>query len=126
MDHSQPIPDSYPRVTYLLLFDPLDGSSNIDVNVGVGTFFSVLRSSEGVAEVDDEHFLQAGREQVAAGYCIYGPSTMLVLTLGHGTHAFTLDREQGSFVLTKRDMRVPRSEEHTSELQSLMRISYAV
>src|SRR3546814_4412291 len=107
MDHSQPIPDAYPRGNYLLLFDPLDGSSNIDVNVGVGTIFSVLRSPEGVAEVGDEHFLQAGREQVAAGYCIYGPSTMLVLTLGHGTHAFTLDREQGSFVLTKRDMRVP-------------------
>src|SRR5688572_29102424 len=107
MDHSQPIPDAYPRGNYLLLFDPLDGSSNIDVNVSVGTIFSVLRSPEGVAEVGDEHFLQAGREQVAAGYCIYGPSTMLVLTIGHGTHAFTLDREQGSFVLTKRDMRIP-------------------
>ena len=107
MDHSQPIPDAYPRGNYLLLFDPLDGSSNIDVNVSVGTIFSVLRSPEGVADVGDEHFLQAGREQVAAGYCIYGPSTMLVLTLGHGTHAFTLDREQGSFVLTKRDMRIP-------------------
>src|SRR5690606_29081132 len=91
MDHSQPIPDAYPRGNYLLLFDPLDGSSNIDVNVSVGTIFSVLRSPEGVGTVGDEHFLQAGREQVAAGYCIYGPSTMLVLTLGHGTHAFTLD-----------------------------------
>lgn len=107
MDHSQPIPDAYPRGNYLLLFDPLDGSSNIDVNVSVGTIFSVLRSPEGVAEVGDAHFLQAGREQVAAGYCIYGPSTMLVLTVGHGTHAFTLDREQGSFVLTRRDMRIP-------------------
>src|SRR3546814_17401363 len=107
MDHSQPIPDAYPRGNYLLLFDPLDGSSNIDVNVGVGTIFSVLRSPEGVAEVDDEHFLQAGREQVAAGYCIYGPSTMIVLTLGHGTHAFTPDRAQGTFVLTKRATRVP-------------------
>src|SRR5690606_32322690 len=107
MDHSQPIPDAYPRGNYLLLFDPLDGSSNIDVNVSVGTIFSVLRSPEGVAEVGDEHFLQAGREQAAAGYCIYGPSTMLILTVGHGTHAFTLDREQGSFVLTRRDMRIP-------------------
>ncbi|MDN5782790.1 MAG: class 1 fructose-bisphosphatase [Luteimonas sp.] len=107
MDHSQPIPDAYPRGNYLLLFDPLDGSSNIDVNVSVGTIFSVLRSPEGVGTVGDEHFLQAGRDQVAAGYCIYGPSTMLILTLGHGTHAFTLDREQGSFVLTQRDMRIP-------------------
>jgi fructose-1,6-bisphosphatase I len=107
MDHCQPIPDAFPRGNFLLLFDPLDGSSNIDVNVSVGTIFSVLRCPEGVAQVGDGHFLQAGREQVAAGYCIYGPSTMLVLTIGHGTHAFTLDREQGSFVLTRRGMRVP-------------------
>src|SRR3546814_16695214 len=115
MDHSQPIPDAYPRGNYLLLFDPLDGSSNIDVNVGVGTIFSVLRSPEGVAEVGDEHFLQAGREQVAAGYCSYGTSTMPVLTLGHGTHAFTPDREQGSFGLTKRDMPVPEEPKSTEE-----------
>jgi len=107
MDHSQPIPDAFPRGAYLLLFDPLDGSSNIDVNVSVGTIFSVLRCPEGVEQAGDEHFLQPGREQVAAGYCIYGPSTMLVLTIGHGTHAFTLDREQGSFVLTQKGMRVP-------------------
>ena len=107
MDHSQPIPDAFPRGAYLLLFDPLDGSSNIDVNVSVGTIFSVLRCPEGVEQAGDEHFLQPGREQVAAGYCIYGPSTMLVLTIGHGTHAFTLDREQGGFVLTQKGMRVP-------------------
>ncbi len=107
MEHSQPIPDAYPRGGFLLLFDPLDGSSNIDVNVSVGTIFSVLRSPEGVSRPGDEHFLQPGRRQVAAGYCIYGPSTMLVLTTGHGTHAFTLDREQGAFVLTQRDMRIP-------------------
>ncbi len=107
MDHCQPIPDAFPRGNFLLLFDPLDGSSNIDVNVSVGTIFSVLRCPEGAAQVGDGHFLQAGREQVAAGYCIYGPSTMLVLTIGHGTHAFTLDREQGSFVLTRRGMQVP-------------------
>ncbi|WP_454827831.1 class 1 fructose-bisphosphatase [Pseudoxanthomonas wuyuanensis] len=107
MDHSQPIPDAYPRGGFLLLFDPLDGSSNIDVNVSVGTIFSVLRCPEGVERAGDEHFLQPGREQVAAGYCIYGPSTMLVLTTGHGTHAFTLDREQGAFVLTQRSMRIP-------------------
>jgi fructose-1,6-bisphosphatase I len=107
MDHCQPIPDVYPRGNYLLLFDPLDGSSNIDVNVSVGTIFSVLRCPDGVTQAEDAHFLQPGSTQVAAGYCIYGPSTMLVLTIGHGTHAFTLDREMGSFVLTTRDMRVP-------------------
>ena len=107
MEHAQSIPDAYPRGNYLLLFDPLDGSSNIDVNVSVGTIFSVLRCPEGVTDARDADFLQPGTAQVAAGYCIYGPSTMLVLTIGHGTHAFTLDREQGGFVLTRRDMRVP-------------------
>ncbi|MES2859716.1 MAG: class 1 fructose-bisphosphatase [Pseudomonadota bacterium] len=107
MEHCQPIPDAYPKGNFLLLFDPLDGSSNIDVNVSVGTIFSVLRCPDGVTAPCDEDFLQPGRTQVAAGYCIYGPSTMLVLTLGHGTHGFTLDREQGSFVLTQRDMRIP-------------------
>ena len=112
MDHCQPIPDAFPRGNYLLLFDPLDGSSNIDVNVSVGTIFSVLRCPDGVASVGDEHFLQPGTDQVAAGYCIYGPSTMLVLTIGHGTHAFTLDREHGAFQLTRKHIRIP---EHTKE-----------
>ena len=107
MDHSQPIPDVYPRGNYLLLFDPLDGSSNIDVNISVGTIFSVLRCPEGVTTPGDEHFLQPGTAQVAAGYCTYGPSTMLVLTVGHGTHAFTLDREVGTFMLTTRGMQIP-------------------
>ena len=107
MEHCQPIPDAFPRGNYLLLFDPLDGSSNIDVNVSVGTIFSVLRCPEGVGTPCDDHFLQPGTAQVAAGYCIYGPSTMLVLTIGHGTHMFTLDREQGSFVLTRSDIRIP-------------------
>jgi len=107
MDHSQAISDVYPRGNYLLLFDPLDGSSNIDVNISVGTIFSVLRCPDGVTTPGDEHFLQPGTSQVAAGYCTYGPSTMLVLTVGHGTHAFTLDREVGGFVLTTRGMRIP-------------------
>src|SRR5690606_38116981 len=107
MEHCQPIPDAYPRGNYLLLFDPLDGSSNIDVNVSIGTIFSVLRARDGAPAPEDAHFLQSGRDQVAAGYCIYGPSTLLVLTVGHGTHAFTLDREQGSFMLTRRDIRIP-------------------
>jgi fructose-1,6-bisphosphatase I len=107
MDHSVPIPDVYPRGNYLLLFDPLDGSSNIDVNISVGTIFSVLRCPDGVTTPRDEHFLQPGTAQVCAGYTTYGPSTMLVLTIGRGTHAFTLDREQGSFMLTQRDIRIP-------------------
>jgi len=107
MDHSMPIPDVYPRGNYLLLFDPLDGSSNIDVNISVGTIFSVLRCPDGVTTPGDEHFLQPGTAQVAAGYCTYGPNTTLVLTVGHGTHAFTLDREVGSFMLTTRGMRIP-------------------
>ncbi len=107
MDHSQPVSDAYGRGNYLLLFDPLDGSSNIDVNISVGTIFSVLRCPDAVTTPGDEHFLQPGTAQVAAGYCTYGPSTMLVLTVGDGTHAFTLDREIGSFMLTTRYMRIP-------------------
>ena len=107
MDTSHPIPDKYPRGNYLLLFDPLDGSSNIDVNISVGTIFSVLRCPDGVSNPTDNDFLQPGTAQVAAGYCTYGPSTMLVLTVGNGTHAFTLDREIGSFVLTTRGMKIP-------------------
>jgi fructose-1,6-bisphosphatase I/sedoheptulose-1,7-bisphosphatase/fructose-1,6-bisphosphatase I len=91
---------------FLAIFDPLDGSSNIDINVSVGSIFSVLRAPEGHApEVKD--YLLSGREQIAAGYAIYGPSTMLVLTVGKGTHGFTLDREVGNFILTHRDMQVP-------------------
>ena len=107
MEHCQPIPDATQRGNYLLLFDPLDGSSNIDVNVSVGTIFSVLRTPPDMTTPKDEDFLQAGSTQVAAGYCVYGPSTMLILTVGHGTHAFTLDREQGSFILTQSNMQVP-------------------
>ncbi len=107
MDHCQPVPDTYPRGDFLLLFDPLDGSSNIDVNVSVGTIFSVLRSPAGTEQPTDASFLQPGTAQIAAGYCIYGPSTQMVLTTGHGTHAFTLDRETGEFVLTQRGMQVP-------------------
>lgn len=106
------IPHRFPKGNYLLVFDPLDGSSNIDVNVSVGTIFSVLRCPEGVTEPLAEHFLQPGVEQVAAGYTVYGPSTLLVLTTGAGVHQFTLDREIGSFVLTQRNLRIP---EDTSE-----------
>jgi len=106
MDEPYRIPEDYPRGRYLLIFDPLDGSSNSDVNVSVGTIFSILtRSTAG--DADSADFLQPGARQVAAGYAIYGPSTMLVLTLGDGTHGFTLDRESGNFLLTHPDIRVP-------------------
>jgi fructose-1,6-bisphosphatase I len=101
------VPNRYPRGEYLLLFDPLDGSSNIDVNVSIGTIFSVLRMPEDDRGVDEGDFLQSGHKQVAAGYCVYGPQTTLVLTVGDGVAMFTLDREQGSFVLTQEDVKIP-------------------
>jgi fructose-1,6-bisphosphatase I len=100
MERPHQIPNRYPRGQHLLLFDPLDGSSNIDVNISVGTIFSVLLSPDGVNQPEDAAFLQPGRSQVAAGFAVYGPQTMLVLTVGRGVAAFTLDRETGSFVLT--------------------------
>jgi fructose-1,6-bisphosphatase I len=100
------VPNRYPQGEYLLLFDPLDGSSNIDVNVSIGTIFSVLLKPEGKA-VTEQDFLQAGVKQVAAGYCVFGPQTTLVLTVGAGVAMFTLDREQGSFVLTQENVRIP-------------------
>ncbi len=107
MEHPQGIPHRFPKGEYLLLFDPLDGSSNIDVNVSVGTIFSVLRCPEGVDPTSEGAFLQPGTQQVCAGFGVFGPSTILVLTLGHGVHAFTLDRELGSFVLSREDIRIP-------------------
>jgi fructose-1,6-bisphosphatase I len=107
MEHPFPIPSEYPRGKYLLLFDPLDGSSNIDVNVSIGTIFSVLRCPEGTTEISDELFLQPGRAQRAAGFAVYGPSTMLVLTVGHGAVSFTLDKELGSWVMTEERIEVP-------------------
>ncbi|MET4576690.1 class 1 fructose-bisphosphatase [Ottowia thiooxydans] len=107
MDAIYLVPNRYPRGEYLLLFDPLDGSSNIDVNVSIGTIFSVLKMPEGDRGVEERDFLQPGKCQVAAGYCVYGPQTTLVLTVGDGVAMFTLDREQGSFVLTQDDVRIP-------------------
>ncbi|ALS60902.1 class 1 fructose-bisphosphatase [Pandoraea norimbergensis] len=101
------IPNRYPQGEYLLMFDPLDGSSNIDVNVSIGTIFSVLRCPEGVTDPTEQDFLQPGTQQVAAGYAVYGPQTVLVLTTGHGVNCFTLDREMGSWVLTQEGMRIP-------------------
>jgi fructose-1,6-bisphosphatase I len=107
METIRKIPSRYPKGEFLLLFDPLDGSSNIDVNVSIGTIFSVLKAPEGMKEPTEQDFLQPGAQQVAAGYAVYGPQTMLVLTTGNGVHCFTLDREMGSWVLTQSDMQIP-------------------
>ena len=109
MEEPYNIPSEYPRGKYLLLFDPLDGSSNADVNVPVGSIFSVLRCPDGVEQPREQDFLQPGTQQVCAGYAIYGPSTMLVLSMGHGVHGFTLDREIGEFMLTHPDLQIPES-----------------
>jgi fructose-1,6-bisphosphatase I len=107
MDSIYAVPNRYPQGEYLLLFDPLDGSSNIDVNVSIGTIFSVLKKTEGNVAVQEADFLQAGSAQVAAGFCVYGPQTTLVMTVGDGVAMFTLDREQGSFVLTQEHVQIP-------------------
>lgn len=100
------IPQQYPQGEYLLVFDPLDGSSNIDINMSVGSIFSILRNNSTEAP-SENNFLQPGSKQVAAGYALYGPATMLVLTLGQGTHCFTLDRDSGNFVLTHANLKIP-------------------
>jgi fructose-1,6-bisphosphatase I/sedoheptulose-1,7-bisphosphatase len=101
------LPPQYPRGKYLLCFDPLDGSSNVDVNMTVGSIFSVLRAPTPGTDATTADFLQPGTQQVAAGYAVYGPSTMMVLTLGRGTHAFTLDPQLGEWVLSHPDLRIP-------------------
>ncbi len=121
MDTIYVVPNRYPQGEYLLLFDPLDGSSNIDVNVSIGTIFSVLKKPEGDAGVQEKDFLQAGARQVAAGYCVYGPQTTLVLTVGDGVAMFTLDREQGSFVLTQEHVRIPEDTKEFAINMSNMR-----
>jgi fructose-1,6-bisphosphatase I / sedoheptulose-1,7-bisphosphatase len=110
MEEPRQIPAEYPRGKYLLVFDPLDGSSNLDVNVSVGSIFSILRAPQDVIDsgrdVTEADFLQPGVEQVAAGYAIYGPTTMLVLTVGNGVAGFTLNPNLGEFVLTHPSMTV--------------------
>jgi fructose-1,6-bisphosphatase len=107
MEDIFPIPATERRGKYLLVFDPLDGSSNIDANITVGTIFSILRSPEPDATARAEHFFQPGVEQVCAGFALYGASTMLVLTTGEGVDGFTLDRDIGAFILTHPQMRIP-------------------
>ena len=107
MDDPQQIPNRFPKGEFLLTYDPLDGSSNIDVNVSVGTIFSVLRCPDGVTNPDEKAFLQPGTKQVAAGFAVYGPSTILVLTVGNGVVGFTLDRDLGSWVMTEPKIEIP-------------------
>ena len=121
MDDIYVVPNRYPQGEYLLLFDPLDGSSNIDINGGIGTIFSVLKKPEGKSGVDQQDFLQPGQQQVAAGYCLYGPQTTLVLTVGDGVAMFTLDREQGSFVLITENVQIPADTQEFAINMSNMR-----
>ena len=111
MDDAYQIPAQFPRGKYMLVFDPLDGSSNIDVNVSVGSIFSILRAPQDVIDsgrdVTEKDFLQPGMQQVAAGYALYGPTTMLVLTVGNGAAGFTLDPNLGEFMLTHPKLQVP-------------------
>lgn len=107
LDEPYRLPEQFPRGKYLLMFDPLDGSSNIDVNVSVGSIFSILRAPNPDVDPDPEDFLQPGTEQVCAGYAIYGPSTMMVLSVGTGVHAFTLDPALGEFILTRENIQIP-------------------
>ncbi len=105
MDDPWPLPNA--QGDYLLVFDPLDGSSNIDINAPVGTIFSVLNMPAGADASTHQAFLQAGNQQVAAGYALYGASTQLVLTLGSGVHVFTLDPLCQEFVLTQSNLTIP-------------------
>jgi fructose-1,6-bisphosphatase len=114
MEQPYDIPAEYARGRYLLLFDPLDGSSNIDFNVAVGTIFSVLAHGGKDSVPTEADYLQPGSHQVAAGYAIYGPATIMVLTVGQGTHGFTLDREIGNFVLTHPNLSVPEDTDQFS------------
>jgi fructose-1,6-bisphosphatase I len=111
MEEPRPIPTHYPRGEYLLLFDPLDGSSNIDVNISVGTIFSVLRCPKNAdgsyCEANEQAFLQPGTSQVAAGFAVYGPTTVFVITVGDGAYGFTLDRETYTFVMTHPAIKIP-------------------
>jgi len=106
MDTIYPIPNDMPKGKYLLLFDPLDGSSNIDVNVSIGTIFSILETTQSDS-VTEQDFLKPGNMQVAAGYALYGPQTILTLTTGSGVHMFTLDPNNRQFILTRSNVLIP-------------------
>ncbi len=121
MEYIYEIPNYYPQGGYLLLFDPLDGSSNIDVNVSIGTIFSVLRKTSDNQKVLEQDFFQPGNKQVASGYALYGPQTIFVLTIGEGVYIFTLDRDLGSFILTREKVKIPHSTKEFAINMSNMR-----
>ncbi len=102
-----PIPEQFEKGSYVLVYDPLDGSSNIDVNVSIGTIFGIYRALDWDLRGRVEDVLQPGRDLVAAGYVLYGSSTMLVYSTGQGVHGFTLDPELGEFLLSHQNMRIP-------------------
>ncbi|MFQ5589218.1 MAG: class 1 fructose-bisphosphatase [Nitrospiria bacterium] len=107
MDDIYQIPENFPKGKYVFLMDPLDGSSNIDVNISIGSIFSIYRRKSSGPQAAMSDFLQPGREQVCAGYLIYGSSTMLVYTTGYGVHGFTLDPGIGEFLLSHEAMQIP-------------------
>jgi fructose-1,6-bisphosphatase I len=107
MEEIYEVPDEYPRGDYLMTFDPLDGSSNIDVNISIGTIFSILRKKDGGTATTAADFFQPGSAQVCAGYFLYGSSTMLVYTTGNGVHGFTLDQSIGTFLLSHENIKTP-------------------
>jgi len=107
MEDIYPVPAADRRGKYLLVFDPLDGSGNIDANMPVGTIFSILRIPDPGSQPRADDFLQPGAAQVCAGFALYGPSTMLILTTGDGVDGFTLDRDIGAFILTHPQLRIP-------------------
>ncbi len=123
LDDCSPVPGHSDR-PFLVLFDPLDGSSNIDVNVSIGTIFSVLPNPD-VGEITNQSFLQPGTEQLAAGYVVYGPQTSLVLTFGKGVVAFTLDRDAGEYIQTSESMEIPEDTKEFAINMSNQRHWYA-
>ena len=110
--------DTYESSDYVILFDPLDGSSNIDVNVSVGTIFSIFKKKENAEELT-EHCCQKGTEQIAAGYVIYGSSVVMVYTAGNGVHGFTYDPTIGEFLLSHENIQIPDSSAYYSVNESL-------
>jgi fructose-1,6-bisphosphatase I len=109
-----PIPESYQKGKYVLVFDPLDGSSNIDYNVSVGTIFAIFQSKSGDGPATNADVLQPGRDVVAAGYIVYGSSTMFVYSTGHGVNGFTLDPSIGEFLLSHPNVRLPAKPKYYS------------
>jgi fructose-1,6-bisphosphatase I len=113
-------PTPHSSSKYLLLFDPLDGSSNIDVNVSIGTIFSILEKKS-TGSVTEQDFLQAGSKQIAAGYVLYGPQTILVLTTGSGVNMFTLEQDTQVFLLTNSNVQIPKDTKEFAINMSNMR-----